>query len=187
MNQVTKSTKNSRRFIKETVVVEGKTDTQKLQKLFHVKTIETNGSDLKKTTINRIIQAAKNNGIILFLDPDYQGKKIRNRLRAVLSTYKECFINPFDIKNGQRKNGIAEADDEAIIHAFANYLKTYDCTNASLTWQEYLGLQLNNKNKRLFLCDQLKIEYFNHKQLFKQLNLLNYNWLTLKKILKDHD
>ena len=40
--------------IQEVVVVEGKTDTNKLKSLFHVDTIETNGSEISIQTLGLI-------------------------------------------------------------------------------------------------------------------------------------
>ena len=59
--------------IKQVIVVEGKTDTNHLKKIFDVDTIETNGSAISKSTLNLIKQVAKTKGVILFLDPDYTG------------------------------------------------------------------------------------------------------------------
>ena len=65
MNKIKFTKKEFQRTINEVVIVEGKTDTQKLQKLFNVKTIETNGSALNKQTINLIKQAATSLRILL--------------------------------------------------------------------------------------------------------------------------
>ena len=47
---------NHKPTINAVVIVEGKTDTNKLKKLFDVQTIETNGLNLKKETIDFIVE-----------------------------------------------------------------------------------------------------------------------------------
>ncbi|WP_036498795.1 ribonuclease M5 [[Mycoplasma] testudinis] len=183
MNQIAKSKKDCRGFIQESVVVEGKTDTEKLKKLFHVNTIETNGSALDKNTINLIKKAAESTGVILFLDPDYQGRKIRNTIIRHLKSFKECFIKTSDMVTGSKKIGIAEANDEAILNAFSKHVKKFDKRVESISWNEYLDLKLNSKQIRAQLCDVLKIGYFNHKQLYKQLNMLQINLEEVQTIL----
>ncbi|WP_052663091.1 ribonuclease M5 [Mycoplasmoides pirum] len=183
MSTIKRSSKQ-RKTIKEVVVVEGKTDTQKLQKLFNVETIETNGSDLTKLKINLIKKASKNQGVILFLDPDYQGNKIRKQIAQHLDSYKECFIKISDVDSKSKKIGIAEANDDAIIDALKNHI-TNISNIQSISWNDYLNFELNNKNKRLVICNFLKIPYSNHKQLFKKLNLLGITKEELGKIVNE--
>lgn len=167
--------------IKEVIVVEGKTDTNRLNQLFNAITIETNGSDLKPQTINLIKQASIKSGVILFLDPDYQGEKIRKQIIKHLDRYSEAFITNENWKT--IKHGVNEASDLAIIKALKNKI-TYDKNiNQSLKWNEYLLLNLNNYEKRLTLTNKLKISYANHKQLFKRLNMLQLTYNDLLKLI----
>lgn len=109
----------AKKTISEVVVVEGKTDTSKLKSIFNVSTIETNGLSLSNKKINEIISISKKRGIILFLDPDLPGEKIRKKLMEILPEVKHCFIEKSDIKKG-KKIGVAEASVESIIKAFEN-------------------------------------------------------------------
>jgi len=113
-----------KKAINEVVVVEGKTDTIKLQKLFDVQTIETNGSALNQETINLIKLVAKKQGVILFLDPDYPGETIRKKLSNELIEFKQAFIKKTDMHKNAKKIGIAEATNEAIINAI-EHVATY--------------------------------------------------------------
>lgn len=179
------SKKTYKKFIKEIVVVEGKSDTQKLQKLFHVKTIETNGSALTEQTINLIKAANAKNGVILFLDPDYQGKKIRNKIAQFLENFKECYISKNDMQKLSTKIGIAEANDLAIINAFKNYISKTKSNQQTIAWIDYLEFNLNTKQKRLAISNYLGIDYFNHKQLFNQLNLIGITKKDLERIINE--
>lgn len=186
MSKITQVNKKARKkFIKETVVVEGKTDTQKLQKLFYVKTIETNGSALTDRTINLIKAANAKNGVILFLDPDYQGKKIRNKIAQFLDSFKECYISKNDMQKSSSKIGIAEANDLAIINAFKKYISKTKSNEQSMQWTDYLKFNLNTKQKRLVVSNYLGIDYFNHKQLFNQLNLMGITKKDLERIINE--
>lgn len=186
MSKITQTNKKTcKKFIKEIVVVEGKSDTQKLQKLFNVQTIETNGSSLTDKTINLIKAANDKNGVILFLDPDYQGKKIRNKISQFLENFKECYISKNDMQKNSNKIGIAEANDEAIINALKNYICKNKINQKTIDWFDYLEFNLNTKEKRLAISNHLGIDYFNHKQLFNQLNLMGITKKDLGKIIHE--
>ncbi|QEX47499.1 ribonuclease M5 [Mycoplasmoides gallisepticum] len=185
MSKIIKPKENSKRNrIKEIIVVEGKTDTVKLKSLFDCETIETNGSEISDQTISLIKELSLTRGVILFLDPDYQGKKIRAKLIKELKEYKEAFIDLSKLKHSKKK-GIAEASNEAILSAFNNLLSSDHDSYQSLTWKEYLALHLNTKNKRLKLCKKLNIPYGNNKSLFRYLNLLKKNFDELKKLISE--
>lgn len=164
------------------VVVEGKTDTAKLKKLFDVETIETNGLNLTNNTISLIKEIAKNKSIILFLDPDGPGEKIRRKLIDNLEQCQNIFIDKKQIDLSKGKIGIAEAYDEAIVDAFKN-LVSFDKINQSISWNEYLTLNLNSKLKRQIVTKHFHISECNNKQLFKRLNMMNVKFDELKKVI----
>lgn len=169
--------------IKEVVVVEGKSDSNKLKNLFNVETLETNGLSLSKRKIEEIKLIAKTKGIILFLDPDGPGEKIRKIIMEHVPEAYNCFIDKKDVLSN-KKIGVAEASDEAIIYAFKNIQK-FSKTHETLSWIEYLELGLDTKQKRLNLCAKLHISYCNNKQLHKRLNMLNLTYKQIEKIIKD--
>lgn len=174
----------NKQFINAVVIVEGKTDTAKLQKLFNVETIETNGTSLNKKKIDEIIKISKTKDIILFLDPDGPGEQIRKKITQYVPNCYNCFINKKDImSNKKNKIGIAEANDESIYEAFKN-IKKFDNQNQSLSWEEYISLDLSNKLVREMLCNKIGISYCNHKQLYKRLNMLNYDKIKIETLLK---
>lgn len=177
--------KKSLPTINQIVVVEGKTDTNHLKKLFNVNTIETHGSALNQRTINLINMAANTKGIILFLDPDYAGEKIRRNIISQLTSknYCEAFITQKEWHSF--KKGVNEASDNEIIKALTLATKiTNNQLTDTLSWNEYISLNLNTKIKRNQLCNALHISYCNHKQLFKRLNMLNLNLKQIRKIMK---
>ncbi len=179
------STKNNKPIIDGIVVVEGKTDTQKLSNLFEVQTVETNGLNLKQETIDFIKELAKTKKVILFLDPDGPGEKIRRRLVDEIGTTINIFIDKKDINfNNNSKIGVAEAYDQAIIKAFENCVTFTKDTNNSITWEEYLSLGLNTQLKRQAVCNQLHISLCNNKQLYKRLNMMNLTKADVMKVIE---
>lgn len=170
--------------INEVVIVEGKTDSSKLKSIFDVNTIETNGLALSNKKINEIISISKERGVILFLDPDGPGEKIRKKIMEYIPEAKQCFIKKSDIKKG-KKIGVAEATVQSIVDAFKNITK-FSKLNNSLSWEEYIDLDLSTKSKRLYLCNKLNISYCNNKQLFKRLNMLNLGYETILDIVKNY-
>lgn len=171
-----------KKIIKEVIVLEGKSDTNKIQKLFDVDTYETSGSALNKKKIDFIKKIANSKGIILFFDPDYAGEKIRNILIQEIPNCKNCFLDRnLSFKKTANKKGVAEANDEAIIEAI-NKVATFDSKNKSLSWEEYLILDITSKKQRDVICNYLHIGPANNKQLFKRLNMLNIDFPTIKNI-----
>lgn len=65
--------------IKEVIVVEGKKDTEKIQLAVDASTIETQGMALEEETLRLIEHAQKEQGVIVFTDPDYPGETIRKK------------------------------------------------------------------------------------------------------------
>ncbi|HAB34873.1 MAG TPA: ribonuclease M5, partial [Exiguobacterium sp.] len=55
-----------RKRLKEVIVVEGRDDTTRLQEVFDVDTIETNGSAVNEQTMQRIEKALERRGVIIF-------------------------------------------------------------------------------------------------------------------------
>lgn len=156
--------------IKEVIVVEGKTDTAIIQKLFDADTIETHGLALTKETLDFIEEMNKTKGVILLTDPDYPGMKIRNMIMKRIPHVKQAFVDKKDAL-GKRKLGIAEAREEAIIQALENVV-SFSQDTQSISWEEFISLDIiGNKQKRLMIYDLFHLGYGNAKTLFKRLNM----------------
>jgi len=66
--------------IKEVIVVEGTSDVQTLSNIIDADFIITHGSAISKDTLDLIKQTNLTRGVILFLDPDFPGEKIRKTI-----------------------------------------------------------------------------------------------------------
>lgn len=156
--------------IKEVIVVEGKTDTAIIQKLFDADTIETHGLALTEETLDFIEEMNKTKGVILLTDPDYPGMKIRNMIMKRIPHVKQAFVDKKDAI-GKKKLGIAEAREEAIIQALENVV-SFSQNTQSISWEEFVSLDIiGNKQERLMIYDLFHLGYGNAKTLFKRLNM----------------
>lgn len=164
--------------IQQVVIVEGKTDTNHLKKLFNVDTIETNGSALNATTLHLIKQVASTRGVILFLDPDYTGNLIRKKISQYLDKYDEAFIAKDSWKT--KKIGVNEASDEEIVSALENVIRYSKNDQQSISLKEYQKLNIDTYSKREWICKLYNIPYSNNKQLLKRLNMLKITYKELK-------
>lgn len=156
--------------IKEVIVVEGKTDTAIIKKLFDADTIETHGLSIDEKILDLIEKTNQTRGVIVLTDPDYPGMQIRNRIMKRVPNIKHAFVDKKDAI-GIKKVGIAEAREESIIEALENVV-TFSKDIETITWQEFIELDIiGDKKKRLKVYDLFHLGYGNAKTLFKRLNM----------------
>lgn len=174
-------------MIKQVIIVEGKTDTQKLKNIFgeDLKIIETNGLALNEQTISFIKKMNDNYGVIIFTDPDGPGKKIREKIINELDNkVLNAFITKQDINQKSKKIGIAEADETAIKIALNNLILFSKDANESLSWSQYLNNDFYLKNNRLIITKFFGWnEKLSSKTLFKWLNWSQLTQQDIEKII----
>ena len=172
--------------INEVIVVEGKSDSQRLKSFFDVDTIETHGLGLNKETIEYIKEVNNKRGVILLLDPDTPGEKIRQRLNESIPNLKNAFLNSDEARK-QNKVGVEHASKEIIEEALNNII-TYTDKNNTITNEELykLGLLGNNNSKELRdkISKHFHIGKCNGKTLIKRLNMLNLSYNDIVGVLK---
>ncbi len=166
--------------IKEVIVVEGKTDTAIIKKLFDADTIETHGFGIDDHVLDLIEEANKARGVIILTDPDYPGMKIRETIMKRVPNAKHAFVKKEDAI-GEKKVGIAEAREEAIIEALKNTV-SFTEQKDTITWEEFISLGIiGDKKRRLEIYDAFHLGYGNAKTLFKRLNMAH---ITKDDIIK---
>ena len=172
-------------MIREVIVVEGKNDTKRLKSFFDVDTIETNGLNLNRKTIDLIRELNDKRGVILFLDPDTPGEKIRNRLNSEIKGLKNAFVIKKDARTS-KKVGVEHASKEVLEEALNN-LVTYGELKDSLNKEEFyeLGLagQSDSVNRRAKVAAHFHLGECNGKTLFKRINMLGIGYKDIKEIL----
>lgn len=172
-------------MIKEVIVVEGSNDTKKLQSFFDVETIETHGLGIKKETIELIKKVNENRGVILLLDPDTPGEKIRTKINNEIPNLKNAFLLKENART-KKKVGVEHASKQ-IIEAALNNLVTYSDDKNSLSREEYdsLGLsgQSDSVNKRDVLSKEFHLGKCNSKTMFKRLNMIGITKKDIENVL----
>ena len=172
-------------MIREVIVVEGKNDTKRLKSFFDVETIETNGLNLNKKTIELIREINVKRGVILFLDPDTPGEKIRKRLNDEISGLKNAFVIKKEARTS-KKVGVEHASKEVLEEALNN-LVTYGEFKDSLSKEEFYELGLAGENdsasRRAKVAKHFHLGECNGKTLFKRINMLGIGYKDIKEIL----
>lgn len=163
-------------MIKEIVIVEGRDDIAAVKRALDCELIATGGFGFPKGTVERIINASKKRGIIVFTDPDFAGEKIRKKISSLVPNCKHAFLPREEaIKDGDI--GIENASPESIIAALSKVRteikKTRDeFSKSDLIKNKLMGYE-SSSERRDVLGKILGIGYGNSKQFLKRLN--NYD------------
>lgn len=103
-------------MIKEVIVVEGKDDVSAVKKAVKAEMITTGGFGFPKGVMERIKQAQKRCGVIVFTDPDFAGEKIRKKISSEVPGCKHAFL-PREEAIKDKDIGIENASVESILKA----------------------------------------------------------------------
>lgn len=174
----------------EIVVVEGKNDKARILAIFpHLEVITTNGSEISEETLDMIEELSKNHKIILFLDPDYPGERIRNIILSRIPNCENVFIKKSKaIDERKHKVGVEHASDEDLKEALEHRITfNGNSGNISTTDLYLLGLIGNSDSavKREYLGNKLHIGKPNGKILLKRLNFLQLTFEEVEAILNE--
>jgi len=173
----------------QVIVVEGVHDKQKIESIFpNVECIVTNGSSISNSTLNLIYQASLVKEVILFLDPDFPGKKITNQILDTKGKYKIAYISKDkSISKNGKKVGVEHAKKEDIIESLSK-LFTVSENKDNIKTKDLMKRKLinynNSKAKRILLCESLNIPLLNGKALLKYLNILNIDLERIDEIIE---
>ena len=170
-------------MIKEVIVVEGKNDTKRLKGFFEVDTIETHGLGLGKDTIEYIREINDKRGVILLLDPDAPGEKIRRRLNDSIPNLRNAFILKEDART-KKKVGVEHANKEVLEKALNNLI-SYGDYRESISLGEFIELGLSGKSdsasRREKVIKRYHLGKCNAKTLLKRLNMLGISKKDLEE------
>ncbi|WP_223596402.1 ribonuclease M5 [Neobacillus bataviensis] len=160
--------------IQEIIVVEGKDDTTAIKRAVDADTIETNGSAVNESTIEKVRRAQETRGVIIFTDPDFPGEKIRKTIAEKVPGCKHAFLPKEDAlaKRG-RGLGVEHARPEAILEALKDAQVMHETISEEISQEDLITAGLiggeGSKERRILLGKLLKIGYTNGKQLHKRL------------------
>ena len=79
-------------MLKEVIVVEGKSDIQRIHQAIEADCIATEGFTLRKGVIEQIRVAYEKRGIIILTDPDTAGERIRRVLTKKFPNAQHAFV-----------------------------------------------------------------------------------------------
>lgn len=164
------------------VVVEGKNDANKIKSIFtDVDVIITNGSEINNETISDIYKASLKAEVILCLDPDGPGEKIRKKIIEKVPNVHQVFAQKKTaISKNKKKVGIEHMSKEDILSMFKDI--KYTKNDGAITYMDLYELgYMTSRSKRDKLCKKINISYSNGKQLLKRLNMFG---ITLEEIKK---
>lgn len=171
------------------IVVEGKTDIAKLEKITNAIIISTNGSSVPRETLDYIKELSKERKIIILTDPDYPGLRIRNIINQEIPNAYNAFVSRDKASNG-KKLGVAETPIEEITRALENaQVFSLEKEEKLYTLSDLyeLGLvgQINSSFLREKVYKRYNLGYGNAKTLIKRLSSLGINKDELKEYLKE--
>ena len=175
--------------IKETIVVEGRDDTNAINRAVRGTTIETHGFGISKDTWKKLESANKTTGLIIFTDPDYAGNEIRRRVKEKFPEAKEAFLSK---TKAEKKGdiGVENASPEDIREALAKAKATVNQDNSEPIFTSkdlyeagLIGFE-DSKHRREKVGDILGIGYANGKGLLKKLNTMGITKEAFEEAVK---
>lgn len=162
----------------QVIVVEGRHDEQKIKKIFPgIDCIVTQGSAISRETLHLIEEISKKHEVILFLDPDFPGKKIMNEILKTKGNYKIAFLPKEQaFSKNKRKIGIEHASETDIKNALERLFTVTRDSSKKITLKDLMKRKLVNHNEarknRNKLCKSLNLPFFNGKSMLTYFNLL---------------
>ena len=155
-------------MLKQVIVVEGKSDIQRIAQTVEADCIATEGFTLRKGVIDMIRVAYEKRGIIILTDPDTAGERIRRVL-----TKKFPFV-PRDEAFANDDIGIEQASPESIRKALSTlHVESLESSNefsmVDLVRHGLSGMP-DSAARRAVIGAKLGIGYGNGKQFLYRLN-----------------
>ncbi len=132
--------------IAETIIVEGRDDTNSIKRAVIAETIETHGFGIRRQTWELIDKAYHTTGIIVFTDPDHAGETIRKRILEKYPDALEAFLDQESARDGD-DIGIENAAPEAVREALAKVHR------AAKAGQECAGTAAESQQERFSMDD----------------------------------
>ena len=177
-------------MIKEIIIVEGVHDQQKLTSIYpDADCLVTNGSEISQETLVLIEQANQTRGVILFLDPDFPGKQIMNRILDRIPNVKIAFLNKKDaISKNKKKVGVEHASEADIRTALDHLFEVREDRSVVVTIADLFTLDLINHpfaaHNRALLCERLHLPFCNGKTLLKYVNMLDISLSRIGEVMQ---
>jgi ribonuclease M5 len=168
-------------------VVEGIHDETHLKSLYPgILTLSVGGSAINNEALTFLKHHQHVFEIVLLLDPDYPGNKIRHKLEQELESVYHVFVDEKKARH-KRKIGIEHMSKKDLDEALKKVIK--NSSQQSLTKIEFIELQLQGSpeatQRKNTLCHVLHLGKPNAKTLFKRLNMIGMTKSNIEDILNE--
>jgi len=174
---------------KEIIVVEGNHDVAKIKSVFNdAECVITNGREIDQKTLELLKALNESRGLILMLDPDAPGNKIRQIINDYVGPTKHVFLKKSDCIDVQKnKVGIEHASSKVIKKALLQSVKE-DVSRETISFKDFVSLKLTGsssaKNNREKVCDYYHLGRCNAKTMWKRLNMFGVTKAMIEDVLK---
>ncbi len=171
------------------IVVEGNHDKARIQSIFpDVDIVITNGREISVDTLQDLLHLNRTRGLVLMLDPDVPGEKIRKTVNDWVGPTEHVFLPKSMCTDRQKgKVGIEHAPLSEIKKALSvhvlNQTNQGSITNADLHTRGLIG-QRDSSARRQKVCDALGIGLANGKTLLNKLNMFNIDLTTIDRVME---
>lgn len=173
------------------IVVEGRNDASRIKKLFpDIDIVVTHGSAIALDALTLLDKFDQTHDIILFLDPDHAGDRIRRILSNRLMHVFHAFIDKEEaVSKNHKKIGVEHASDERIKEALSHLKISNKQSKSDLTMSFLYDLKLighpESTRKRKSLSMMLHIGYVNGKTLLNRLVMFGYQQKDVIEVLNE--
>lgn len=172
----------------QTIVVEGRHDTENLKKYYNCVTIETGGTSLPDEVIEEIKIAQQKTGVIILTDPDAPGNMIRHRINQAVPGCLNAYVNKKDARTS-KKVGVEHAGMDALEDALVHLVSSEYHEGNKLSAVDLMELGLsggeNSAVLRQILGEKLHVGYGTAKTMLRRLNHLGISAEEIRKVLED--
>lgn len=170
-------------------VVEGKNDQSKLTQLLpEANVLITNGTSVSITFLRELKELSEKNRIILLLDPDGPGEKIRKMIEKEVNVEHVFVPRKIAISKNKKKVGIEHMTTDDLKEALKNInVPTHKGTITTEMLFE-LGLigEKHSSKLREYVCEALHIGKGNAKTFLKKLNMFDVTFEKVKRLVDDY-
>lgn len=177
----------SRETLPHLFVVEGKKDEQQLSLIVQSPILMTNGMGMTEDFIDELVELENRYRIVLLLDPDGPGEKIRKTLALRLEHPEHVFVpSSFARSSNRKKVGIEHVSLETLQHYLGDIKVIQPVERLCTSQLHELGLIGSNGafERRQRLCDTFGIGIANGKTMKTKLQLFGITYEMVKNALE---
>lgn len=173
------------------VVVEGRNDASRLKQIYpDIKIITTNGSAIKEDSVQLLKELDDTYDIILFLDPDHAGERIRRLLSKQLKHIYHAFIDrDVAYSKNMKKIGIEHASEDDIKNALGDIQAVHQESTSDITYSFLHDMKLtgNKDSKKLrdIVSKKLRLGHVNGKTLYQRLKMFEISQNRVIEVIRE--